>query len=108
VSDFFLAVVFLAAGFLVSADFFTAGFFTDSDSGEISTATGGVFIVSSVGGLNLYGIGTDSVGTIGTGVLAAGSGTLYGADEAWATGSFLPVKNSTIRFNMLVSPMVYL
>jgi hypothetical protein len=59
--------------------------------------------------------GGSLAGVNGIGVVAAGSGTLYGAVAAGcqvSTGSagagFLPVKKSIIFFNMLLSPIKYL
>jgi hypothetical protein len=130
-----LAGALIAAGF--GATFGSAGFFTNVRfffSGRAGSAT----IFPTVAGLLGWSaqasgeslcsptqnpvelrpqphFGGSLAGVNGIGVVAAGSGTLYGATAAGcqvSTGSagagFLPVKKSIIFFNMLLSPMLYL
>jgi hypothetical protein len=114
-----LGVALIAAGFFAAAGFFTAGFFVGrADPAAIFPAVAGLLGCSAqASGLSLCNPTQNPVelrpqphlgGSFAGGEITAGASTLYGAASGWATGSFLPVKNSTIRFNMLLSPMLYL
>jgi hypothetical protein len=117
----------IAAGFFAAAGFFTAGFFAGrAGSATIFPTVAGLLGCSAqASGLSLCNptqnpvelrpqphLGGSFAGTNGIGVVTAGSGTLYGAVTTGAvgaaTGSFLPVKNSTIFLNMGVSYKIFM
>jgi hypothetical protein len=114
----FGATVFGAEAFLTKVRFFFTG------SAATSTAAGVIsaFLAAQASGDSLCSptqnpvelrpqphFGGSLAGVNGIGVVAAGSGTLYGADTTGSAGAgFRPVKKSIIFFNMLLSPIKYL
>jgi hypothetical protein len=116
-----LAGALIAAGFFAAAGFFTAGFFAGFATifptvagllGWSAQASGESLCSPTQNPVELRPqphLGGSLAGVNGIGVVAAGSGILYGAVAIGSAGTdFLPVKNSIIFLNINVSYKIFI